>query len=120
MLKYNGKRVLLVLMIAAMVMCMPTQAFASVLSSIVGGGDKFSALTKAGGDIFQGLRDIIYPASAIGIIAVCMGGFFGNINWKWLTAIVVGLIVISCCVAFVSMFSPEAAKSIPQDIMRGS
>lgn len=80
----------------------------------------FESLTSAGSTIFSGLRRIIYPASAVGIIAVCMGGFFGNINWKWLTAIIVGLVVISCCVAFVSMFAPEGAKSIPGDVMSGS
>lgn len=108
MLKYNGKIVILVVLVLVLMTSVPVSAFAA-----------FDTLTNAGKDIFQGLREIIYPASAVGIIAVCMGGFFGNINWKWLTAIVVGLIVISACAAFVSMFAPEAAKSIPKDIMGG-
>lgn len=102
------KKRLILFLALTLVICMPTEAFAA-----------FEALTNAGGKIFTGLRRIIYPASAIGIICVCIGGFFGNINWKWLTAIVIGLIVISACVGFVSMFSPEGADSIPADVMSG-
>lgn len=108
MFKYDNKIWALTAIVVLVVMCTPAPAMAA-----------FESLVKAGGDIFTGLREIIYPASAIGIITVCIGGFFGNINWKWLTAIVVGLIVISACVAFVDMFAPEATKSIPADIMGG-
>ncbi len=101
MFRFNDKKVMLFLLAAALVVCLPSSAFAA-----------FKSLTDAGRDIFEGLREIIYPASAVGIIAVCMGGFFGNVNWKWLTAIVIGLIVISCCVGFVGMFAPEDAKGI--------
>lgn len=101
MFRLNDKKTIFVLLAAALVICLPSSAFAA-----------FESLTKAGADIFEGLREIIYPASAVGIIAVCMGGFFGNVNWKWLTAIVVGLIVISCCVGFVGMFAPEDAKNV--------
>ncbi len=104
----NDKKVMLVLLAAAFVACIPFSAFAA-----------FDSLTKAGADIFEGLREIIYPASAVGIIAICMGGFFGNINWKWLTAIIVGLIVISCCVGFVDMFAPEATNVIPKGSLDG-
>ena len=106
----SEKNITVIVLIAIVVMCAPIPAWAA-----------FDSLTKAGGEIFQGLREIIYPASAIGIIAVCMGGFFGNINWKWLTAIVVGLIVISGCVAFIDMFAPDknATSKIPADIMGG-
>lgn len=108
MFKYNKIAVLAILALV-LIVCTSAPALAA-----------FEKLTKAGQDIFTGLREIIYPASAVGIIAVCMGGFFGNINWKWLTAIVVGLVVISCCVMFVDMFAPEATKSIPADIMGGN
>jgi type IV secretory pathway VirB2 component (pilin) len=91
---------ILVIALMITVLCLPCCAEA--------GG--FSGLTNAGKTIFKGLRDIIYPASAIGIICVCIGGFFGNINWKWLTAIVIGLIVISLCAGFISMFTPDGAK----------
>lgn len=102
------KKMLILFLAMALVISMPSDAFAA-----------FEALTGAGKTIFTGLRRIIYPASAIGIICVCIGGFFGNINWKWLTAIVIGLIVISACVGFVTMFSPEGANEIPEGVMDG-
>ena len=77
-----------------LVICLPTDCFA----------ENFSSLRNTGMTIFTGLRSIIYPASAIGIICVCIGGFFGNINWKWFTAVVVGLIVISLCGGFIELF----------------
>ena len=54
----------------------------------------FSDLTAKGIEIFEGMRDIIYVVAGFGIIGVAIGGFFGNINWKWLGAIVIGLMVI--------------------------
>ena len=54
----------------------------------------FGDLTKKGIEIFTGMRDIIYVVAGFGIIGVAIGGFFGNINWKWLGAIVIGLMVI--------------------------
>lgn len=100
------------LMLVIAVMLMPTSSFAA---------GAFGGLTTAGGKIFEGLREIIYPASAVGIIAVCIGGFFGNINWKWLTAIIIGLVVISLCAGFVAMFTDEsAASAIPNNVMTGA
>ncbi len=54
----------------------------------------FGDLTAKGIEIFTGMRDIIYVVAGFGIIGVAIGGFFGNINWKWLGAIVIGLMVI--------------------------
>ncbi len=106
----NERKILFAALLVVVIMCAPVPAWAA-----------FESLTKAGGEIFTGLRRIIYPASAIGIIAVCIGGFFGNINWKWLTAIVIGLVVISACVAFIEAFAPDenAVKAIPADVMGG-
>ncbi len=84
-----------------LVICLPTDCFAA-----------FETLKETGKTIFAGLRKIIYPASAIGIICVCIGGFFGNINWKWLTAVVVGLIVISLCSGFIALFVGSGADGI--------
>lgn len=84
----------------ALVVCLPMDCLAD---------GHFSSLTDTGTTIFKGLRKIIYPASAIGIICVCIGGFFGNINWKWLTAVVVGLIVISLCGGFIELFVGSGA-----------
>lgn len=55
----------------------------------------FSSLQTAGEKIFAGLRKIIYPAATIGIACVCIAGMFGNFNWKWLVAILLGVFIIA-------------------------
>ena len=55
----------------------------------------FSELIRTGQKIFNRLRDLIYVVAGFGIIAVAVGGFFGNMNWKWLGAIVISLVVIA-------------------------
>ena len=92
----DTKEMCFFLLALALIMCVPTDAFAA-----------FESLIESGKNIFEGLKSIIYPASAIGIICVCIGGFFGNINWKWLTAVFIGLIVIACCGLFIKMFTNE-------------
>ena len=87
------------LAVLILVICMPTDSFAA-----------FETLKATGTKIFKGIRSIIYPASTIGIICVCIGGFFGNINWKWLTAVVVGLIVISLCGGFIALFVGDVGE----------
>ena len=54
----------------------------------------FAELISRGAEIFRGMRDIIYVVSGFGIIGVSVGGFFGNMNWKWLGAIIIALMVI--------------------------
>ena len=48
-----------------------------------------------GQKIFNRLRDLIYVVAGFGIIGISVGAFFGNINWKWLGAIVISLVVIA-------------------------
>ena len=55
----------------------------------------FTDLVTTGTTIFNRLRDLIYVVAGFGIIAVAVGGFFGNLNWKWLGAIVISLVVIA-------------------------
>lgn len=88
------KSFILFIVLVAVVILLPDSAWAN-----------FTSLKASGTSIFTGLRKIIYPASAIGVICVCIGGFFGNINWKWLMAIVVGLIVIASCSGFLKLFA---------------
>ncbi len=67
-------------------------------SSSGGSGKKgalFSQLTKSGSTIFEGMKMIIYAVAGFGIVGVAIGGFFGNLNWKWLSAIIIGLLVIA-------------------------
>ena len=55
----------------------------------------FESLQTAGNNIFQGIVKIIYPAATIGLACVCIAGMFGNFNWKWLAAIMLGVLIIS-------------------------
>ena len=55
----------------------------------------FSGLINTGNKIFKGLRDLIYVVAGFGLIGVAVGGFFGNLNWKWLGAIIIALVVIA-------------------------
>ncbi len=64
-------------------------------------GEIFGELTKKGGQIFTGLRDIIFIVAGFGIIGVGISGFFGNLNWKWLGAIIIGLMVIATTAAII-------------------
>lgn len=61
----------------------------------------FEDLATHGGKIFSGMREIIYAVSGFGIIAIVIGSIFGNINWKWLSAIIIGLFVISVTAALI-------------------
>ena len=75
-----------------------------LLSSILCAADAYAVfenLTSTGWEVFGGMLKIIFGASAFGIIAVAIGGFFGVLNWKWLSAIVIGLIVIALTVSAV-------------------
>lgn len=55
----------------------------------------FEGLTTTGANIFEGMRKIIFAAAGFGIIAVALGGIFGVLNWKWLAAIIIGVVVIA-------------------------
>lgn len=72
----------------------------------------FSDLINKGSEIFMGMRDIIYVVSGFGIIGVAVGGFFGTINWKWLGAIIIGLMVIASTAAFIQYVTGAKAGSI--------
>lgn len=74
------------------VFCNDAEAASAFCSKNLG---VFAGLVKSGQDIFNRLRDLIYVVAGFGIIAVAVGGFFGNLNWKWLGAIVISLVVIA-------------------------
>ena len=83
-----------------------------VCSSILFAADShaeelFGDLAKHGGKIFTGMREIIYAVSGFGIIAVVIGCLFGSINWKWLTAIIIGLFVIAATAAIINYMVDE-------------
>lgn len=62
----------------------------------------FGDLAKHGGKIFTGMREIIYAVSGFGIIAIVIGAIFGQLNYKWLTAILIGLFVIAATAAIIN------------------
>lgn len=75
-----------------------------VLSSILCAGSSYAVfenLTSTGWEIFGGMRQIIFGAAGFGIIAIAIGSFFGALNWKWLSAIIIGLVVIALTVSLV-------------------
>ena len=85
-----------------------TNAFAAdATGECTGDGGLFSHLTCTGGKIFSGMREIIYAVSGFGIIAIVIGSIFGSINWKWLTAIIIGLFVIAATAAIVNYMVGE-------------
>ena len=61
----------------------------------------FEDLTSKGAEIFKGMREII------GIVAIAIGGFFGNFNWKWLGAIIIGLMVIALTAGIINYMVEE-------------
>lgn len=65
----------------------------------------FAGLITVGSSIFKGLRDLIYVVAGFGIIGVAIGGFFGNLNWKWLGAIIIALIVIASTGEIIDMIT---------------
>ena len=75
----------------------------------------FSGLVKTGVKIYNGLRDLIYVVAGFGIIGVAVGGFFGNLNWKWLGAIVISLVVIASTGEIVDMI--VGCKGFTQDMI---
>ncbi|MBR2299128.1 MAG: hypothetical protein IJ870_00960 [Alphaproteobacteria bacterium] len=71
---------------------------AFAFSSILCATDSYAAfetLTETGSEIFEGMKKVIFAAAGFGIIAVALGGIFGVLNWKWLAAIIIGVVVIA-------------------------
>ena len=74
----------------------------------------FGTLTDSGIEIFKGMREIIFAVSGFGIVAVAIGGFFGNLNWKWLSAIIIGLVVIATTAAIINYMVDSTAITAKQ------
>lgn len=71
----------------------------------------FGTLLCSASEIFVGMRTIIFAVSGFGIMAVAIGGFFGQLNWKWLGSIIIGLFVISTTSALINyMVDSDAIK----------
>ena len=70
----------------------------------------FGGLTSAGSRIFSGMRDIIYAVSGFGVVGIAIAGFFGNLNWKWLSAIIIGLMVIALTAGILNYMTGDEFK----------
>ena len=78
---------------------------AFVLSSFLCATDSYAVfenLTSTGATIFEGMKKIIFASAGFGIIAVALGGVFGVLNWKWLAAIIIGIVVIATTAALLN------------------
>ena len=73
-------------------------------------GQLFSALIESGTTIFKDLRELIYIVAGFGIIAVGIGGIFGNLNWKWLGAILISLVIIATAAEIISWMGVTQSK----------
>lgn len=85
------------------------------LSSILCATDSYAVfedLTRTGGEIFEGMKGIIYGAAGFGIIAIAIGSFFGTLNWKWLSAIIIGLIVIAATAGIINYLAAGTGADI--------
>ncbi|MDD4556145.1 MAG: TrbC/VirB2 family protein [Alphaproteobacteria bacterium] len=76
----------------------------------------FSNLLTTGSTIFTGMREIVFAVSGFGIVAVAVGAFFGNLNWKWLSAIMIGLVVISTTAAIINYMTEDGNNGSFQQI----
>lgn len=68
------------------------------VSSILCAADSYAVfenLTSTGSKLFMGMRKIIFATAGFGIMAVVVGAIFGVLNWKWLAAIIIGVVVIA-------------------------
>ncbi len=87
-------------------------------SAASGSGGVFSELVNAGKDIFYGMRDLIYLVAGFGIIGVGLTGFFGNLNWKWLGAILISLFIIAGAGGFLELIAGEGSGSEISDTIK--
>lgn len=72
-------------------------------------GNLFSSLTDSGKRIFNDLRELIYIVAGFGIIAVGVGGIFGNLNWKWLGAIIISLVIIATAGELIQVMTTDGS-----------
>lgn len=68
----------------------------------------FSSLVCTGRLLFEDLRELIYIVAGFGIIAVGVGGIFGNLNWKWLGAIIISLVIIATAGELINVMLGDA------------
>lgn len=76
----------------------------------------FADLINKGSEIFRGVRDIVFVVAGFGIIGVAVGGFFGNMNWKWLSAIIIGLVIVGLTGSVIQFVAGDSAGALKNKI----
>ncbi len=76
----------------------------------------FESLTKTGGEIFNGMKKIIFVAAGFGIIAIAIGAVFGALNWKWLSVIIIGVVVIAGTAALLKYLTQGTGAEVDVDV----
>lgn len=71
----------------------------------------FENLTQSGSEIFEGLKGIIFAVTGFGIVGIAVGSFFGSVNWKWLSAIMIGLMIIAGTAGLLKFIGGDDAAS---------
>ncbi len=66
--------------------------------------DPQSIMTKASSktsNVFEAVRTIIFILGGFGLVGVAFAAIFGKINWKWFSALAVGLAILAAANAVV-------------------
>lgn len=74
--------------------------------------EMFDSLTTKGAELFTNMRDIVYIVAGFGLIGIAVGGIFGQINWKWLVALAIGLMVLASAGALIKFIVGDDAPSV--------
>ena len=72
----------------------------------------FENLTQTGSSIFEGMRKVIFVSAGFGIIAVALGAVFGVLNWKWLSVIIIGVVVIALTQALLVYLAQDTGAGV--------
>ena len=72
----------------------------------------FENLTQTGSSIFEGMKKIIFAAAGFGIIAIVLGAIFGALNWKWLSVIIIGVVVIATTQALLVYLAQDTGADV--------
>ncbi|MDR1693591.1 MAG: TrbC/VirB2 family protein [Lactobacillaceae bacterium] len=95
--------------ISLTILCFVVSLILFATDSFAADKSLFSDLTATGSEIFIGMREIVYAVAGFGIVAVAVGGFFGNLNWKWLSAIIIGLVIIALTAGIINYMTDDSS-----------
>jgi type IV secretory pathway VirB2 component (pilin) len=70
--------------------------------------DVFATVIKKGTTLFMAVRDVIFVVGGFGLVGLAIGAIFGRVNWKWFSALAIGLIIVAAAGAVVNYFTSES------------